>query len=88
MRSFYTLPSGTLATVALAEHSSLKDAEKDLRTKLPGEYLVVEVVREATISPVPESVRVQMSATRTRTRAPRDPNAPKRERKPRKPKVS
>jgi len=88
MRSFYTLPSGTLATVALAEHPSLKDAEKDLRTKQPGEYVIVEVVREANISPVPETVRVQMSATRTRTRAQRDPNAPKRERKPRKPKVN
>jgi len=86
MRSFYTLPSGTLATVALAEHPSLKDAEKDLRTKQPGEYVIVEVVREANISPVPETVRVQMSATRTR--APRDPSAPKRERKPRKPKVN
>ena len=66
---------------AISEHSSLKEAEKDLRAMAPGDYLIVQVVRVAHIEAVPESTRVQLAATRTR--APRDPNAPRKPRKPR-----
>jgi hypothetical protein len=55
-----------LAKLGLAEEVTLKDAEKRLRNSAPGEYLIVQVVREATIEPVPETVRVNMRATRTR----------------------
>jgi hypothetical protein len=65
--SFYV--TDTKLTI-LSEFSSLKDAEKALRvgTVPPGDYLVVQVVREASITPVPETTRVQLIATRTRAR--------------------
>lgn len=62
----------------LAEMASLKDAEKDVRSRTPGDYLVVQVVREVRIDPVPETTRVQFTATRTRAaKAPKPPKAPK-----------
>ena len=76
--SFYIIKPQDLASSVQAEHVSLKEAEQGLRAAQPGDYLVVQVVREAHVDPVPETVRVRFTATRTRAASPR----PKRTRKP------
>ena len=83
--SFYIIKPEDLQRAVTAEHTTLKDAEKDLRAAQPGDYLVVQVVRSAHVEEVPTRIRVAMAATRTRV--PRDPSTPRKPRKPRTPKV-
>lgn len=79
-RTFYTVRPDDLKKAVTAEHTSLKDAETAIGERaIPEDLLVVEVVRVISGSVVPEKVRWNFSATRTRAKA-----ASPRPRKPKK----
>ena len=65
------------------EYPNLKACEQAFRdgNLKAGDYLVVQVVREVTVEPVPETFRVKMAATRTRSSRPSSAGKKGRKRK-------